>query len=455
MSDGTPESPAIENLDALTAYLAKGEKPSPADWRIGTEHEKFIYCRKTLRPVGYEGPNGIRAILEALAERTGWSIIAENGLPIGLKGDGASVSLEPGGQVELSGAPLRNVHQTCTEVHVHLDAVKAIAEPMDIAFFGMGHVPTWTREDMPKMPKARYNVMRAYMPKVGSLGLDMMHRTSTVQVNLDFASEADMVAMFRTSLALQPIATAMFANSSLVEGRNSGWKSWRANIWTDTDPDRTGLLHFVFEDGFGFERYRDYMLDVSMYFVKRGDNYIDAAGHSFRDFLKGKLSVLPGEHPTMTDWEDHLSTAFPEVRLKTFLEMRGADSGPWARICALPAFWVGLLYDKDALAAAWDIAKTWTPEMRDQLRIDAAKDGFSAMIAGRSVRDIADDLLKISREGLKRRGQPGSTYADETHFLDPLQELVDRNQTTAEFTADYFLNEIDSDLGKLLDESAF
>jgi len=444
----------IEDLDQLTAYLASGSKPA-SDWRIGTEHEKFVFCRKTLNPVGYDGDNGIRAILEALSKRTGWAVIEESGLPIGLTGDGASVSLEPGGQVELSGAPLKNVHQTCTEVHVHLDAVKAIAEPMDIAFFGMGFAPTWTREQMPKMPKSRYDIMRAYMPKVGSLGLDMMHRTSTVQVNLDFGSEADMVAMFRTSLALQPIATAIFANSSLIEGKRSDWCSWRANIWTDTDADRTGLLHFVFEDGFGFERYRDYMLDVPMYFVKRGDQYLDASGLSFRDFLNGKLPILLGEKPTMADWEDHLSTAFPEVRLKTFLEMRGADSGPWARICALPAFWVGLLYDKVAMAAAWDLAKSWTPAMRDQLRLDAAKDGFSAIVGGRSVKEIAHELLAISREGLRRRGQPGSSYADETHFLDPLQDLVDRNQTMAEYTADYFINDLKGDAARLLSESAF
>ena len=450
----TGELPPIEDLDELTAFMASGAKPK-ADWRIGTEHEKFIYCRTTLKPVGYEGANGIRAILEKLSETTGWEILRDNGLPIGLKGEGAAVSLEPGGQVELSGAPLETIHQTCAETGRHLNAVKAVAEPMNIAFFGMGFAPTWTRAEMPQMPKSRYQIMRRYMPKVGRLGLDMMHRTCTVQVNLDFSSERDMVAKFRTSLALQPIATALFANSSLVEGKDSGYASWRANIWTDTDPDRTGLLKFVFEDGFGFERYRDYMLDVPMYFVRRGGEYHDAAGLSFRDFLAGRLSILPGERPHILDWEDHLSTAFPEVRLKKFLEMRGADSGPWSRICALPAFWVGLLYDEDALAAAWDVAKGWTAEMRDELRADAARLGLKAKIGKRTVKDVAAEVIAISREGLKRRARQGPMSPDETHYLDPLDAIAQSGVTMGEFTARHFIDDLKGDLGKLLAEVSF
>ena len=444
----------IENISELTAYIAAGEKPKK-DWLLGTEHEKFIYCRKTLEPVGYDGPNGVRAVLEALSQETGWDIIWENDKPIGLKGEGASVSLEPGGQVELSGAPLRNVHQTCTEVHRHLDAVKRVADPMNIGFLGMGMAPTWTRAQMPKMPKARYDIMRAYMPKVGGLGLDMMHRTCTVQVNLDYADEADMVRKFRTSLALQPVATALFANSSLVEGRASGFASWRAHIWTDTDPDRTGLLDFVFEDGFGYERYVQYMLDVPMYFVRREGRYIDASGQSFRDFLKGELPALMGEKPTMDDWEDHLSTAFPEVRLKKFLEMRGADSGPWARICALPAFWVGLLYDEAALDAAWDLAKDWTRQMRLDAREDSTRLGLKAMIGDRTIRDIALDLLDIARGGLRRRAEPGSQYADETHFLDPLMAIAESGVTRGEYAAHRFVVELDNDPRLLLEENSF
>jgi len=440
------DAPSVESIDALTAFIAAGEKPKAA-WRLGTEHEKFIYCRKSLKPVGYEGPNGVRAVLEALSAHTGWEILREGDLPIGLKGEGASVSLEPGGQVELSGAPLQSVHQTCSEVHRHLDAVKAVAEPMDIAFLGMGVVP--------RMPKARYDIMRRYMPTKGALGLDMMHRTCTVQVNLDFADEADMRAKFRTSLALQPIATALFANSSLVEGRASGFASWRAHVWTDTDPDRTGLLDFVFEDGFGYERYTEYMLDVPMYFVRRGGKFIDVAGRSFRDFLNGDLPDAPGVRPTIGDWEDHLSTAFPEVRMKQFLEMRGADSGPWGRICALPAFWAGLLYDADALAAAWDLAKGWDVEARRTARGDAARLGLKAIIGGRTMRDIALDLLDISREGLMRRALAGSKDADETHFLEPLQAIAESGVTTGEYTAHRFYVALDHDERRLLEENSF
>ena len=449
-----PGAPVIESVDQLTAYLAAGSKPK-TDWRIGTEHEKFVFCRKTLKPVPHEGETGIGAILEALGERTGWKPIVENGNTIGLTGDGASVSLEPGGQFELSGAPLETVHQTCDEVHRHLACVKDVAGPMGVSFFGMGFAPFWTREEMPKMPKSRYEIMRRYMPKVGNLGLDMMHRTCTVQVNLDFGSERDMIAKFRTSLALQPIATALFANSSIVEGKPSGWESWRAHIWTDTDRDRTGLLDFVFEDGFGFERYAKYILDVPMYFVRRDGKFIDAAGQSFRDFIKGTLPALPGVRATIADFEDHLSTAFPEVRMKRFLEMRGADSGPWARICALPALWVGLLYDDAALAAAWDVAKDWTKEAREALRVDAARLGLRAKIGKRSVQDVAREVVAIAREGLKRRAKSGRRDADETAFLDTLQEIADSGVTMSEATARRFLEELKGDRAAFLAESSY
>ncbi len=440
----------IQSIDQLTAYLSHGCKPKD-QWRIGTEHEKFVFCETSLNPVPYDGERGIRAILEALSRETGWALMMEGDHPIGLKGERASVSLEPGGQFELSGAPLENVHETCDEVHRHLDAVKKVCEPMGVAFLGVGFAPSWKLAEMPHMPKARYDIMRRYMPTKGGLGLDMMHRTCTVQVNLDFASEADMAAKFRTSLALQPIATALFANSGLIEGRASGYASYRAHIWTDTDADRTGLLNFVFEDGFGFERYTDYLLDVPMYFVRRGGRYIDAAGLSFRDFMQGELPVLPGEKPTMEDWEDHLSTAFPEVRLKTFLEMRGADSGPWSLICALPAFWVGLLYDDEALGAAWDIAKGWSREERETLRDEAARYGFKARVGGRTVREIALEVLEISRAGLRRRARLGNMKEDETTYLDPLVKVAKTGVTLGEQTVERFFGELDEDVKRLFD----
>ncbi|GAB4524088.1 MAG: glutamate--cysteine ligase [Amphiplicatus sp.] len=457
MSTASPQDPAappIESIDQLTAYLEAGSKPK-SEWRIGTEHEKFVYCRTSLKPVGYEGETGIRAILEEMSRRSGWSLIVENGLPIGLKGDGATVSLEPGGQFELSGAPLENIHQTCEEVQAHLALVKDVAGPTGVSFFGMGFAPTWTLDEMPRMPKPRYDIMRRYMPKVGRLGLDMMHRTCTVQVNLDFADEADMAAKFRVGLALQPIATALFANSGLVEGKPVGWASWRAKVWTDTDPDRTGLLDFVFEPGFGFERYAEYILDVPMYFVRRGGKYIDAAGQSFRDFLAGRLPALPGERPTIGDWEDHLSTAFPEVRMKRFLEMRGADGGPWARICALPAFWVGLLYDEASLAAAWDIAKGWSREERERLRVEAAHYGLKATIGARTVQDIAKEALAIAREGLKRRARTNWQGADETIFLDTFCEIAESGVTLGEATARRFVEDLKGDAARLLAEASY
>lgn len=448
------DSPPVEGMDDLTALLESGNKPKE-QWRIGTEHEKFVFCRKSLMPLPYEGSRSIRALLQGLADQFGWEPMYEGGNLIALKKDGASVTLEPGGQVELSGAPLEHVHQTCNEVHDHLEQVKAVTNPAEIGFLGMGHTPNWTREEMPHMPKGRYAIMRNYMPKVGKLGLDMMHRTCTVQVNLDFADEADMVKKFRTSLALQPLATALFASSPLVEGQPNGYCSWRANIWTDTDPNRTGLLDFVFEDGFGFERYTEYMLDVPMYFLFRNGDYVDAAGLSFRDFMAGKLSIAKGQRPNLHDWVDHLSTAFPEVRLKTFLEMRGADSGSWSGICALPAFWTGLLYDGSSLDAAWDVAKKWTPEQRHQLRLDAAQYGMQAKIGKHTLQDVAREVLSISRAGLRARKRYDAGGNDETGFLQPLVEVVETGQTIAERMLAEYEGPMRRDMHQLYEKYAF
>lgn len=417
-------------FDDLTTYLAKGCKPKQ-DWRIGTEHEKFGYHLKDLSPLNYEGPNGVQAMLLGL-EQFGWKPIAEQGKVIALQMDGASITLEPGGQFELSGAPLVNVHETCSEVHTHLAQVKQVAEKLGIGFLGLGFSPKWTLDETPIMPKDRYKIMRNYMQKVGNLGREMMFRSCTVQVNLDFDSEADMVKKFRVALALQPLATALFANSPFTEGKPNGFLSYRSHIWTDTDPDRTGMLPFVFDDSFGFEQYADYALDVPMYFVKRKNEYINATGYTFRQFMDGTLPVLPGERPVEKDWEDHLTTIFPEVRLKRFLEMRGADGGPWRSLCALPAFWVGLMYHQPSLDAAWDVVKEWGSQQRQQLREDVPKQGLKAKIGTRALLDVAKEILDLSQDGLAARAQLDSKGEDETSFLAALREIVASGETPAE-----------------------
>ncbi|MEM8742645.1 MAG: glutamate--cysteine ligase [Pseudomonadota bacterium] len=423
----------IEDHAQLAGYLAEGCKPKDA-WRIGTEHEKFGFDLATRMPLPYDGACSVRAMLEGLRDRFGWEELREAGELIGLKRGAANISLEPGGQLELSGAPLETIHQTCDEVNEHLAEVKAVADAIGAGFIGLGAAPEWTHAQMPVMPKGRYALMTGYMDRVGTHGTQMMYRTCTVQVNLDFGSEADMVKKLRVALALQPVATALFANSPFFEGSLNGHLSWRSRIWRDLDADRTGMLPFVFEDGFGFERYAEYALDVPMYFVYRNGRYIDALGQSFRDFLDGKLPALPGEKPTLSDWADHLTTIFPEARIKRFIEMRGADGGPWRRLCALPAFWVGLIYEQSTLDTAWDICKGWSDEERAQLRVDASVKGLKAEIQGRSLRDIAREVLAVAEAGLALRGCQGAggLLPDETHFLNALHDIVERGETPAE-----------------------
>jgi glutamate--cysteine ligase len=446
--------PLIENRADLTAVFARGEKPKD-QWRIGTEHEKFVYALADHHAPSYDEQGGIRALLNGLT-RFGWQPIEEGGKVIALSGPDGAVSLEPAGQFELSGAPLDNLHQTCAETGRHLKQVKEVGEELGIGFLGLGFWPDKTRQDLPIMPKGRYAIMLRHMPRVGSLGLDMMLRTCTIQTNLDYASEADMVKKFRVSLALQPLATALFANSPFTEGRPNGYLSYRSHIWTDTDPSRTGMLPFVFEDRFGYERYADYMLDVPMYFVFRDGRYIDAAGLSFRDFLDGKLSVVPGERPRMADWTDHLSTAFPEVRLKSFLEMRGADGGPWSRICALPAFWVGLLYDQNALDAAWDEVKHWSIAEHQQIRDAVPKQGLATRAPdGRSFQELAARILEIAHGGLAARRRFNSAGDDETGFLDPLHEIVASGKVPAQRLLDLFQGEWGGEISRVYGEMSF
>jgi glutamate--cysteine ligase len=444
----------IESRDQLIANFARGEKPKDR-WRIGTEHEKFVYARNDHHAPSYDEPGGIRDLLKGL-EAYGWRPVEENGNVIAMSGADGSISLEPAGQFELSGAPLDNLHETCAETGQHLEQVKAVGEKLGIGFLGLGMWPDKTRAELPIMPKGRYTIMLRHMPRVGSLGLDMMLRTCTIQVNLDYESEADMAKKFRVGLALQPLATALFANSPFTEGKPNGFLSYRSHIWSDTDPARTGMLPFVFEESFGYERYVEYALDVPMYFVYRDGKYIDAAGLSFRDFLKGELSVLPGELPTLDDWSDHLSTAFPEVRLKTFLEMRGGDGGPWGWICALPALWVGLLYDGAALDAAWDVVKHWTLEERQLLRDTVPEYGLSAPIpGGKQLRDIAGAVLDIAHGGLRARGRLDAAGGNETRFLDPLREVVRTGKVPAELLLEKYHGEWSGNIRRVYEDMRF
>ncbi|MBT6191560.1 MAG: glutamate--cysteine ligase [Tateyamaria sp.] len=446
----------IEHHEQLAQYLADGCKPK-TDWRIGTEHEKFGYCKDTLQPLPFEGERSIEAVLAALRDRHGWAELREGGKLTGLEKDGANVSLEPGGALELSGAPLESIHETCDEVNQHLREVMDIANEIGVSFIGLGAAPTWTHAQMPLMPKGRYKLMDAYMGKVGTMGRTMMRRTCTVQVNLDFGSEADMVQKMRVAVALQPVATALFANSPFFEGQTNGHKSWRSRVWRDLDADRTGMIPFIFEDGFGFEAWVQYALDVPMYFVYRDGKYIDALGMSFRDFLAGKLPAMPGEIPTLSDWADHLTTAFPEARMKKYIEMRGADGGPWRRLCALPAFWVGLMYDQGALDAAWDLVKDFDAETREALRVRASVDGLQARVGDIRMLDLARQAVAISHQGLKARARPGAggMIPDETHFLNALTESIDTGKAPADELLAQYNGEWQGDLNRIFAEYSY
>ncbi len=423
----------VETRDELVRWLEQGVKPK-AGFRVGTEHEKFAFTKDRHAPVPYDGKRSIRALLEGMQMLLGWEPIIETGKIIGLFDvtGGGAITLEPGGQFELSGAAVETVHETSTELMAHLAQVREIASPLGIGFLGLGMTPSWSRWQIPVMPKGRYKIMTSYMPKVGQYGLDMMYRTCTVQTNLDFCSEADMVKKLRVSVALQPVATALFANSPFTEGKPNGFLSFRSEIWRDTDNARAGMIPWAFEDGMGFERWVDYALDVPMYFVKRGDEYIDVAGSSFRAFFEGRNNSLPGERPTLSDWANHLSTIFPEVRLKRYLEMRGADGVPWDRLPALPAFWVGLLYDDTSLNAAWDIVKNWNACERQSLRDDVPRLGFKSRIKDRYLFEIAKECLALAHTGLRRRGRLDHSGRDETRHLEPLQRIIDSGRAPAE-----------------------
>lgn len=448
-------SPVIESRTQLIEAMSRGCKPE-VDWRIGTEHEKFTFYRDGFRPVPYFGDNGIGALLDRVQAETQWLPYYDGDNVIGLNNPlgGGAISLEPGGQFELSGAPLETLHETCVETGDHLKLLKKFTDPMGIGFLGLGTAPTWSLDEIPAMPKSRYGIMKPYMEEVGTLGTSMMFRSCTVQVNLDFASEADMVKKLRVGLALQPVATALFANSPFLDGKPNGFLSFRSHIWLNTDNARTGMLPFAFADGMSFERYADHALDVPMYFVIRDGQYINCAGESFREFLDGKLPQLPGEKPTLKDWEDHLSTLFPEVRMKQFLEMRGADGAPWQGICALPAFWVGLLYDTAALDAAWDLVKDWTDEERETLRRDVPRTALNTPFRSGTLIDVARQAVEIARAGLKARKHLNWEGADESIFLRPLDRTLDSGKTPAERLLDLYHGEWGGDVSRVFTEHA-
>ena len=453
----TEEERTIESREQLVAPMQAGEKPR-ADWRIGTEHEKLVYKLGDHHAPSYDEEGGIHDIIMSMRQ-FGWEPVIEDGPDgephiIAMVGEDGNISLEPAGQLELSGAPLENLHETCSEAGRHLRQCKKVGEACGVGFLGLGMWPDKTRAELPIMPKQRYRIMLDHMPRVGTMGLDMMLRTCTIQVNLDYGSERDMAKKFRTGLALQPLATALFANSPFTEGKPNGFLSYRSHIWSDTDPHRTGMLPFVFDEDFGYERYVDYMLDVPMYFVFRDGTYIDAAGQSFRDFLKGELPALPGELPRPSDWVDHLSTAFPEVRMKSFLEMRGADGGPWNRICALPALWVGLLYDDGALDAAWDLVKDWTMEEREHLRNAVPAQALDAPLPrGGTLRDLAAHVLDIAHHGLTARARLDSTGSSEAGFLEPLHEIVESGKVPAQRLLEKYHGAWNGDIARVYEES--
>jgi glutamate--cysteine ligase len=446
----------IERRDELVDWLAQGAKPK-SRFRIGTEHEKFAFTLEGHRPVPYEGRRGIRALLEGMQHLLGWQPIMEGGNVIGLYDvtGGGAISLEPGGQFELSGAQVDSVHQTSSELLAHLAQVREVARPLHIGFLGIGMTPNWTLAEMPKMPKGRYKIMTAYMPKVGTLGLDMMYRTCTVQTNLDFSSEADMVKKLRVSIALQPVATALFANSPFTDGKPNGFLSFRSEIWRDTDNARAGMLPWVFEPGMGFERWVDYALDVPMYFVKHGDDYVDASGQSFRQLMAGKLPAMPGARASVSDWANHISTIFPEVRLKRYLEMRGADSGPLPNLLALPAFWAGILYDDSSLDAAWDLVKPWNAQERQQLRDDVPRLGLAAKIRDRTVFTLATEALALARAGLGRRKRFDSSGQDETRYLEVLDDRLARGTTPAQELLEKYNGPWGGSVDPIYDEEAY
>ena len=418
----------LKKID-LIKWFEAGCKPKNL-FRIGTEHEKFVYKLNSLKPVSYNEPSGIKNILKSLV-RFGWVEVSESGNIIALRKDNQSITLEPGGQLELSGAPLENIHQTCSEVNEHLKQVKIIGNELNIGFLGVGARLEGKLSSDLWMPKPRYKIMKDYMPLVGNLGLEMMADTCTVQANLDYSSEQDMRRKLKTSFILQPIVTALFASSPIEKMKPSKYITRRAAIWFDVDKDRCGTPKFIFDENLSFESWVDYALKVPMYFIKRNGQYINCAGASFEKFMLGKLEQLSNEKPTILDWEDHLSTIFTEIRLKQYIEFRGADAGPWKSLCALPALWVGLLYDSESLNEAESLAKSWSFDMYKKAYEEVPVKGLDLIINKRSINDHAKDLIAISKRGLKKRNFLDGTGNDESGYLNQLEEITHTGNSQA------------------------
>ena len=447
----------IQSKEDLIKPFQNGEK-KPSDFKIGTEHEKFVFHIDTLKPVSFSGKSSIENLLIAL-KKYGWESILEDGNTIGLSRDkslgGGTITLEPAGQLELSGAPLTNIHETFNELDEHRSQISKEGSNLGLGFLGAGLTPDWSFDEMPIMPKSRYQIMKNYMPKKGNLGLDMMFRSTTIQVNLDYSSESDMIKKFKVSLALQPIATALFANSPFLDGNLTGYNSFRSHIWTDTDPDRTGMLPFVFDGEMSYEKYVDYALKVPMYFIYRDGNYLDVSGSSFEDFLNGDLDEFPNEKPNIIDWENHLTTIFPEVRLKSFLEMRGADGGSFESVCALSSFWVGLLYDSESLDSSFNLIKDFNIKQLQELRIEVAKNGLHSIIEGIEIQEIAKKVLKLSREGLRNRNILNENGDSEEIFLDPLQKILSSGKSPSDDLIQKFSNNWNKNLVNMYKEYTF
>lgn len=455
MSDLVQSDPSLDAVvtrrDPLIAYFATGAKPR-SEWRIGTEYEKVAVERKTGRAARYFGRNGIEELLRRLADRYGWTPRSEGDHVIALQGERATITLEPGAQVELSGEPCESIHCAHAELTEHVSQIVSVGEEIGIAFLGLGMQPLSPVEDIEWVPKARYGIMGPYMQKVGTLGHRMMKQTATVQTNIDFSDERDAMEKMRVTMGLSPILTAMFANSPICDGRLNGYMSFRQHVWTDTDRDRCGLLPFVFSRDAGFEDYADWALGVPMYFIRRDDRFVDLSGLPFREFLKKGAA---GHHATLADWQLHLTTLFPEVRLKTYIEVRSVDSQPPERMLALPALMKGVLYDADCLLGAWDLVKGWSFGERLDLYDASHRDALMARVRGVRLLDLARELCAIARVGLRRQNLRNGRGEDETVYLNGIERQLESGVSPARVIADRWAGEWEERIDRLIGFAAY